>query len=49
MQSLKAIGYTGDLTFEILNYLKKFPNELVEDSLKLAVSVGRYLISLCEN
>lgn len=46
MCSLKKIGYTGDLTFEILNYLKKFPDELIEASLKLAVAVGRHLISL---
>lgn len=46
MCSLKEIGYTGDFTFEIINYLKKFPDELVEDSLRFAVAVGRHLISL---
>ena len=46
MCSLKKIGYTGDFTFEIINYLKKFPDELIEDSLKLAAAVGRHLISL---
>ena len=46
MCSLKKIGYTGDFTFEIINYLKKFPDELLEDSLRFAVSVGRHLISL---
>lgn len=46
MASLKKIGYDGDLTFEIFNYLAKFPNELIPDALKLAVSVGRYLISM---
>lgn len=49
MPALKEMGYTGDLTYEICTYLKKFPNELIPDALKLAQSVGRYLISLFEN
>lgn len=46
MKSLKNIGYDGELTFEIFCYLKKFPDELVPDALKLAVSIGRHLISV---
>ncbi len=48
MCALKKIGYTGDLTFEIFKYLKKFPSELIPDALKLAERCGRYLISLYE-
>lgn len=46
MKSLKNIGYDGELTFEIFCYLKKFPDVLVPDALKLAVSIGRHLISI---
>lgn len=46
MKSLKNIGYDGELTFEIFCYLKKFPDVLVPDALKLAVSIGRHLISV---
>lgn len=45
MTSLKNIGYDGDLTFEIFNYLKKFPDDLIPDALKFAVSIGKYLVS----
>lgn len=48
MSALKKVGYSGDLTFEIMNYLHKFPDELVFEAMKLAVSVGRYLISIYE-
>lgn len=46
MTSLRNIGYDGDLTFEIFNYLKKFPDDLIPDALKFAVSIGKYLISI---
>ena len=46
MQSLKKSGYTGDLTFEIIRFLNKFPNELLPDALRLSASVGRHLISI---
>jgi len=49
MKSLKKIGYTGDFTFEILEYLKKFPDAVLPDALKLAASIGRYLISVFES
>lgn len=48
MSTLKKIGYTGDLTFEICNYLNNFSNELIPDALKFAQKVGRHLISLFE-
>ena len=49
MQSLKRIEYAGDLTFEIFNYLKRFPDELIPEALRFAASVGRYLISIYDN
>lgn len=49
MKALKKIGYEGDLTFEILSYIGRFPNELIPEALKLAVSVGRRLISIYDN
>jgi sugar phosphate isomerase/epimerase len=48
MTSLKKIGYNGELTFEIFKYLKKFPEALVLDAMKFAVSVGKYLVSIYE-
>lgn len=49
MTSLKKSGYTGDLTLEIVTYLKRFPNELIPDALKFAAVIGKYLISIYEN
>ena len=48
MGALKKMGYWGDLTLEIFTYLNRFPEPLVMDALKLAASVGRYLISLMQ-
>ena len=47
--ALKAIGYDGDFTFEILSFISRFPNELLGDTLCFANKVGRHLISLIEN
>lgn len=49
MASLKKIGYTGELTFEIICFLGRFPDALILDALALAEKTGRYLISLFEN
>lgn len=46
MCSLKKVGYDGDLTFEIIKYLRKFPDELLPDALKFAVSIGKHLVSI---
>jgi len=46
MKSLRKMNYSGDLTFEICGYLKRFPNELMPDALRLAAAVGRHLISI---
>lgn len=48
MRSLKSINYQGDLTFEIIGFLNAFPAKLLPAALKLAETIGRYLISLFE-
>ena len=48
MAALKKMGYQGDLTMEIFTYLNRFPDPILADALKMAASVGRYLISLME-
>ncbi|MBR7099002.1 MAG: sugar phosphate isomerase/epimerase [Clostridia bacterium] len=46
MSALKQIGYDGELTFEILNYFRSIPLELIPASLRFAERTGRYLIDL---
>ena len=48
MTALKKNGYDGDLTLEIIVYLKKFPKELFPDALKFAGAIGKHLISIYE-
>ena len=48
MHALKEIGYGGDLTFEIVKYLRNIPNELLPDALRFAERVGRHLIAIFE-
>ena len=49
MQSLKQIDYKGELTFEIVKYLRNLPSELLLDALRFSEKVGRHLISIFEN
>lgn len=49
MTALKKCGYEGELTFEIVKYLQKFPPELIPDALKFAAVIGKHLISIYEN
>lgn len=46
MTALKKIGYNGELTFEILNYFRNIPPELIPASLRFAENTGRYLIGI---
>jgi len=46
MKTLKKIGYNGELTFEIIKYLKNIPKELIFDALCFAEKIGRHLISI---
>ena len=49
MTALKKAGYDGELTFELVGFLKKFPNELIPDALRFVVSVGRYLVCVYDS
>ena len=49
MKTLKKKGYEGELTFEIVKYLKGIPKELTFDALCFAERVGRHLISVFDN
>lgn len=45
-EALADIGYSGDFTFEVTNFLKHYyPEALIGSALKLEHDVGRYLIS----
>ncbi len=43
-KALKDMGYKKDLTLEIFNFLKRFPNELLPEALAFACRTGRSLI-----
>ncbi len=49
MKALKNYGYEGDMTFEVLGYLNKLPNELLGAGLDFALSVGKHLISIFDS
>ena len=48
MTALKEKGYKGDLTLEIIKYLRKFPIELLPDALRLAARVANHLREIFE-
>lgn len=48
MKALKKVEYKGELTFEIVKYLEKVPEEMLPSALEFANKIGRYLISICE-
>jgi sugar phosphate isomerase/epimerase len=43
-KALGEIGYDGDFTYEVTNYVTPFPDSLVDDALAFQVTVGRSLI-----
>lgn len=47
-QALGEVGYQGDFTYEANNFLKKLPQPLWADGLKMMAAVGRYLIGRIE-
>ena len=49
MKTLKKIGYKGELTFEIIKYMRNIPRELTKDALCFAAKIGRHLISIYDN
>ncbi len=46
MESLKKAEYDGDLTFEIIKFLDKFPDDLLPKAMNFAASVGKHLVSI---
>ncbi|QQO08457.1 sugar phosphate isomerase/epimerase family protein [Breznakiella homolactica] len=46
MKALKAVGYSGDFTYEVLHYIDNTPDELVPGALRYSVDIGNYLLSL---
>lgn len=44
-QALNEIGYDGDVTFEVGNFLSSFPDELYMEALKFMAKVGEYIKS----
>ena len=42
--ALGEIGYAGDFTFEVTNYLTPFDDALADQALAFQVTVGRHLI-----
>jgi sugar phosphate isomerase/epimerase len=47
-KALGEIGYRGDFTFECSKFIRKLPQALWPDGLKMMERVGRYLISRIE-
>ncbi len=45
ISALAKIRYDGDLTFELTGYLKRLPNDLLNDGLRFAEKVGRKMIA----
>ncbi len=48
LAALKKVGFEGNLNFEIITYLSRFPTELLPDALSLAAKTGRYMINKYE-
>jgi sugar phosphate isomerase/epimerase len=46
MKAIRASGFDGDLTYEVLHYVDRTPDELLPSALKHSVEVGKYLLSL---
>ena len=44
VQELKKHGYDGDLTYEVTNYFRRMPIELMPQAIDFSVAVGRRLI-----
>ena len=45
MKALKNYGYKGEITFEVLGFMKRLPNELLGAGLDFALNVGKHLAS----
>ena len=45
---LRKIGYKGNLSFEVSNFNRKFPKELVPAALKFTSDIGKYFVERIE-
>lgn len=45
MKALKEVEYDGDLYYEIITFLRHFPDELYPDALNFARKVGEHLVA----
>ncbi len=45
LEAIKKIRYQGDFTFELIGYLSKLPDELLQDALDFAAIIGRNMLS----
>ena len=48
-RELAKSNYKGNFTFEVDNFLRKFPNEVLPEALELLHATGRYLINKIES
>ncbi len=48
MSALRGIDYDGELTFEVFHFLERVPAELIPETLRYAVAIGRHLIAKFE-
>jgi sugar phosphate isomerase/epimerase len=48
MKTLAEVGYTGDLTFEADNFMRRLPEENAADASRFMGEVGRYLLGIYE-
>jgi len=44
MMALRNIGYVGDFTYEIHNFIRPLPDALRDEALRLTVAIGRDLL-----
>lgn len=52
MKALREISYKGAFSLEVHNYVQGMPKELIDDAIKLAYKIAKYLVSMigsCKN
>lgn len=48
MRELKKLDYDGAMNFEIFRYVKRIPEDLLDDALQLSIKVGKRLVNIFE-
>lgn len=49
MTALQKAGYDGELTFELVGFLRKIPDALIPAALSFIVSIGKHLVSIYDS